>query len=66
MEKILLISNLPNYFYVTIGNKLKEEYDIMLNTAFATLVLLAVTQSQKTEKAFTKNCQKKSNLMKIQ
>lgn len=29
MEKILLISNLPNYFYVTIGNKLKEEYDIM-------------------------------------
>ena len=29
MEKILLISNLPNYFYVTIGNKLKEEYDIV-------------------------------------
>lgn len=29
MHKILLISNTPNYFNITIGNKLKEEYDIL-------------------------------------
>lgn len=29
MHKILLISNTTNYFYITIGNKLKEEYDII-------------------------------------
>ena len=29
MHKILLISNTQNYFNITIGNKLKEEYDII-------------------------------------
>ena len=29
MHKILLICNTTNYFYITIGNKLKEEYDII-------------------------------------
>ena len=29
MDKILLISNVPNYFNITIGNKLKEDYDII-------------------------------------
>lgn len=28
MHKILCISNVPNYFNITISNKLKEEYDI--------------------------------------
>ena len=29
MHKILLINNVPNYFNITIGNKLKEEYEII-------------------------------------
>jgi len=33
MHKILCISNVPNYFNITISNKLKEEYDILEATA---------------------------------